>query len=269
MNKNLLSNNIFLRILSSIFLISISLFCIFKGGIILIVFLSFLIFIITYEYVSFTETIETVFLKVTKSFFNIIIFLLSTLGAGVLSNSINFSILFYIIVFLLYLFQKNISKVNNFFVLIGPIYLCLPFIFLYSIILSQNGLDITLWFLLIVWVTDSFSYIGGKLLGGKKLILSLSPNKTWSGFISGILVSCLVSAICFYMKNYSITNGLVYGFVLALSTQFGDLLESWIKRKHLVKDSGILIPGHGGFLDRVDGLLFSSIILYIGYIFYG
>ena len=170
---------------------------------------------------------------------------------------------------LLYLFQKNISKVNNLFVLIGPIYLCLPFIFLYSLRLSNDGLYIILWFLLIVWTTDSFSYIGGNFFGGKKLILSLSPNKTWSGFFSGILMACIVSSICFYMKNYSILYGFVYGFILALSIQFGDLFESWVKRKHLIKDSGKLIPGHGGFLDRLDGLLFGSIILYIGFIFYG
>jgi phosphatidate cytidylyltransferase len=179
-----------------------------------------------------------------------------------------FSVIFYFIVFFLYLFQKNTSKINNKFVFIGPIYLCLPFIFLYNIRLSDTGLDIILWFLLIVWSTDIFSYIGGNIFGGKKLIPSLSPNKTWSGFLCGILVACIVSIICFYIKNYNIFVGLTYGFLIALFTQFGDLFESWIKRKHGVKDSGILVPGHGGFLDRTDGLLFSSIILYIGFIFY-
>ena len=266
MNKNLFSNNTFLRVLSSIVLIAISLFCVLESGIFLLLSISILIFLLTFEYISFTETIETFFLKTTKSLFNVIIFLLSTLGEGTLSSSINFSILFYIIVFLLYFFQKNISRVNKVYVLIGPIYLCLPFIFLYNIRLSDYGINIILWFLLIVWSTDSFSYIGGKIFAGKKLIVSLSPNKTWSGFICGILAACIISIICFYIKNYNVLFGLIYGFVIALSTQFGDLFESWIKRKHLIKDSGILIPGHGGFLDRLDGLLFSSIILYVGFI---
>jgi len=260
MNRNLFSNNSFLRLSSSMFLISVSIYSVVEIGTILILTISILIFLLTYEYVSFTETIDSLFLKTTKSFLNITIFLLSIF-------SIYFSIIFYFIVFLLYLFQKNISKVNNIFVFIGPIYLCLPFIFLYNIRLSNSGLDIILWFLLIVWSTDSFSYIGGNIFGGKKLILSLSPNKTWSGFFCGILVACIVSIICFYIKNYNILLGLTYGFIIALFTQFGDLFESWIKRKHGVKDSGILVPGHGGFLDRVDGLLFSSIILYIGFIF--
>ena len=261
MNRNLFSYNSFLRLLSSIFLIIVSIYSVLESGTFLIAAISILIFILTYEYISFTETIDTLFLKTTKSFLNVTIFLLSIF-------TIYFSITFYCIVFLLYLLQKNTSKVNNIFVFIGPIYLCLPFIFLYNIRLSNLGLDTILWFLLIVWSTDSFSYIGGNIFGGKKLILSLSPNKTWSGFICGILVACIVSIICFYIKNYNILVGFTYGFFIALFTQFGDLFESWIKRKHRVKDSGILIPGHGGFLDRVDGLLFSSIILYIGFIFY-
>ena len=78
----------------------------------------------------------------------------------------------------------------------------------------------------------------------------------------------VISVICFYIKNYSLLDGFIYGFLLAIFTQFGDLFESWIKRKHAIKDSGSLIPGHGGFLDRLDGLLFSSILLYIGYVYY-
>ena len=175
MNRNLFSNNSFLRLLSSMFLISVSVYSVVEIGTILILTISILIFLLTYEYVSFTETIDTLFLKTTKSFLNVTIFLLSIF-------TIYFSIIFYFIVFLLYLFQKNTSKVNNIFVFIGPIYLCLPFIFLYNIRLSNSGLDIILWFLLIVWSTDSFSYIGGNIFGGKKLILSLSPNKTWSGW---------------------------------------------------------------------------------------
>ena len=135
--------------------------------------------------------------------------------------------------------------------------------------MSDSGLDIIFWFLLIVWFTDIFSYICGNYIGGKKLLLSLSPNKTWSGFIGGILIATFFSVICFYINDYKALNGFLYGLILALFTQIGDLFESWIKRKHFVKDSGKLIPGHGGFLDRIDGLLLSSIVLYTGYIFYG
>jgi len=262
MNKILFSNNSILRFLSSIVLISISLYCIVQGGLILKIALSTLIFLISYEYISITEKIDTLYLKSTKSFLNIIIFLLSII-------SINFSIIFLVIVSLLNVIPKKTFKIHKIFVLLGPIYLCFPFILLYNIRMSNFGLEIILWFLLIVWITDTFSYIGGNFIGGKKLSLSLSPNKTWSGFICGIASAIIFSGICFYINDYEVLIGLIYGLLLALFTQLGDLFESWIKRKHLVKDSGKLIPGHGGFLDRLDGLLLSSILLYIGYVFNG
>ena len=70
--------------------------------------------------------------------------------------------------------------------------------------------------------------------------------------------------VWFYIREYNILNALSFGFIIAFFTQLGDLFESWIKRKHSIKDSGKLIPGHGGILDRLDGLMISSLILYIG-----
>jgi phosphatidate cytidylyltransferase len=261
MNEYLFNNNIFLRFLSSLFLIALAITSIFKGGILLISIISIVIFVISYEYINITENISSILLKISKSFLNITIFGLSVL-------SFKLSIIFYLFIFLLTLFQKNNAKLNNLYVLLGPIYLCLPFIFLYNIRINDYGLEIILWYLFIVWSTDSFSFLFGKYLGGKKLTLTLSPNKTWSGFICGILLGTIISLICFYLKNYTLLEGLIYGFLLAIFTQFGDLFESWIKRKHSIKDSGSLIPGHGGFLDRLDGLLCSSIFLYIGYVYY-
>ena len=261
MNDKINNNNSFLRILSSIILISIALFGIFMNDKFLIFSLCVIVFLATYEWVVITEDLNTQILKYTKSIFNVIIFMLSLL-------SFQFSLIFFIIIFLINLFSKNLSRVNKLFVLLGPVYLCLPFIFLYEIRHLNNGLDIILWFLLIVWSTDTFSYICGKHFGGKKLCPSLSPNKTWSGFIFGILLAILISIICCYIKEYSLLNGLIFGLILAVFTQFGDLFESWVKRKHSIKDSGKFIPGHGGVLDRLDGLMLSSLILYIGYIFY-
>lgn len=261
MNEYLFKNNTFLRFISSLFLIIIAITSIFKGGILLISTISILIFIITYEYINITENISTIFLKTSKSFLNITIFGLSIF-------SFKFSIIFYIFIFLLTLFQKNNAKLNSLYVLLGPIYLCLPFIFLYNVRINDYGLEIILWFLFIVWSTDTFSFLFGKYLGGRKLLITLSPNKTWSGLICGILFGTIISVICFYIKSYSLVDGFIYGFSLSIFTQLGDLFESWIKRKHAIKDSGSLIPGHGGFLDRLDGLLFSSILLYIGYVYY-
>jgi len=261
MNEYLFKNNTFLRFISSLFLIIVAITSIFKGGILLISTISILIFIITYEYINITENISTILLKTSKSFLNITIFGLSIL-------SFKFSIVFYLFILFLTLFQKNNAKLSSLYVLLGPIYLCLPFILLYNLRINDYGLEIILWFLFIVWSTDSFSFLFGKYLGGKKLSLTLSPNKTWSGLICGILLGTIISIICFYVKSYNLLDGFIYGLLLSIFTQFGDLFESWIKRKHSIKDSSNLIPGHGGFLDRLDGLLFSSILLYIGYMYY-
>ena len=261
MNDKIINNNAFLRILSSLILISFALFGIYIYDNFLVFSLCVIVFLTTYEWVVITEDINTQILKYTKSIFNVIIFMLSFL-------SFKFSLIFFIIIFLINLFSKNLSRVNKLFILFGPGYLCLPFIFLYEIRHLNHGLDIILWFLLIVWSTDTFSYICGKYFGGIKLCPSLSPNKTWSGFIFGIVLAILVSIICCYIREYSLLNGLIFGLILAVFTQFGDLIESWVKRKHSIKDSGKLLPGHGGLLDRLDGLMLSSLILYIGCIFY-
>lgn len=261
MNNKIINNNSFLRVLSSLILISIALFGIFINDKFLIITLCVIVFLTSYEWVVITEDLNNKILKYTKSTFNVILFLLSLL-------SFQFSLIFFIIMFLINLFSKNSSKVNKLFIFFGPIYLCLPFIFLYEIRHIKHGLDIIIWYLLIVWSTDTFSYICGKYFRGKKLCPSLSPNKTWSGFIFGILLAILTSIICSYIKEYSLLNGLIFGFIIAIFTQFGDLFESWVKRKHFIKDSGKLLPGHGGLLDRLDGLMLSSLILYIGCIFY-
>ena len=259
--NNKIINNSFLRVLSSLILISIALFGIFINDKFLVITLCVIVFLTSYEWVVITEDLNNKILKYTKSIFNVIIFLLSLL-------SFQFSLIFFIIVFLINLFSKNSSRVNKLFIIFGPVYLCLPFIFLYEIRHMNYGLDIIIWFLLIVWSTDTFSYICGKNFGGKKLCPSLSPNKTWSGFIFGILLAILTSIIYSFIKENSLLNGLIFGFILAVFTQLGDLFESWVKRKHSIKDSGKLLPGHGGLLDRLDGLMLSSLILYIGYKFY-
>jgi phosphatidate cytidylyltransferase len=110
-----------------------------------------------------------------------------------------------------------------------------------------------------VWATDIFAYFAGRAFGGPKLAPSISPKKTWSGLIGGAVASSLVTgglAMWVDMPQAIWFFGL--GFVLALVAQAGDLFESHLKRKAGFKDSGNLLPGHGGVLDRVDGLLAAA-----------
>jgi phosphatidate cytidylyltransferase len=110
----------------------------------------------------------------------------------------------------------------------------------------------------VVWATDSAAYATGRILGGAKLSPHLSPNKTWSGFFGGLLAANLVGMAFALAPVPGSTLSLVFlASALSVAAQMGDLTESAIKRKFETKDAGSLIPGHGGLLDRVDGLAFA------------
>lgn len=125
---------------------------------------------------------------------------------------------------------------------------------------EDDGKIIVYWIFLLVWGTDIGGYFVGKSLGGPKLAPTISPNKTWSGLLGGMvlagLASLLIAAIFSDWPFFGLSNTEIFiaSAGLAVFAQFGDLLESAIKRRFNVKDSGGIIPGHGGVLDRVDGL---------------
>lgn len=112
----------------------------------------------------------------------------------------------------------------------------------------------------LVWATDIAAYITGRLIGGPKIAPRVSPNKTWAGLLGGMAAS---AAIAYGLSSYVPTlpgpHAVLIGAVIAIIAQAGDFLESGIKRRAGVKDSGTLLPGHGGLLDRVDGLLPASL----------
>lgn len=111
------------------------------------------------------------------------------------------------------------------------------------------------WFLTVVWMTDIGAYCCGRLIGGPKLAPAISPNKTWSGAIGGLLIGTASGALLLTAVGITATpNVLAASLAIAVLTEIGDLFESWLKRKYHVKDSGGLIPGHGGVMDRFDGL---------------
>ena len=121
---------------------------------------------------------------------------------------------------------------------------------------AQPGLDTLLWTLVLVWAVDTGAYVAGRAIGGPRLAPSISPKKTWAGFGGGLLAAALVGvlgALWFGLQSWWPLAAI--GTVLAVVEQGGDLAESAFKRRFGVKDSSNLIPGHGGVLDRVDGLL--------------
>jgi phosphatidate cytidylyltransferase len=113
--------------------------------------------------------------------------------------------------------------------------------------------------LLAVWAGDTFAYFGGRIFGRHKMAPTTSPGKTWEGFVFGTAATIFVAFVALYKQHFlSIPQSIVLGVVLALAAPLGDLFESLLKRDMDVKDSGRLLGGHGGMLDRIDALLFAA-----------
>jgi phosphatidate cytidylyltransferase len=126
--------------------------------------------------------------------------------------------------------------------------------------------DVGLWWMLylflVVWGTDIGAYFSGRLIGGAKLCPAISPSKTWAGLGGGMLLAtALVWSLALWHPVPRFAAMLGLAPLLAIVAQAGDLFESWIKRRCGAKDSGTLIPGHGGVLDRIDGLVFAALVL--------
>lgn len=125
---------------------------------------------------------------------------------------------------------------------------------------AEYGFAAVLFVLLVVWATDSGGYFAGRGIGGPKLWPSVSPNKTWAGAV-GSVVAALAVAGGFIAAGYGRAMPLLaVALVLSVASQVGDLFESGVKRRFGVKDSGTLIPGHGGLLDRLDGFVAAVIL---------
>ncbi len=143
---------------------------------------------------------------------------------------------------------------------LGVLYAGLPAISLIWLRCSlQWGFTAVLFVFLLVWATDTGAYVAGRAFGGPRLAPRWSPNKTWAGLIGGVAAAMLAVAALGYMAETGTIGRMVIGAgVLAVVAQAGDITESALKRQHGVKDASTLIPGHGGFMDRVDGLIFSA-----------
>jgi phosphatidate cytidylyltransferase len=166
-----------------------------------------------------------------------------------------------LIVFLFCLYEWNkIFKKKNPIFFLG---LLILLVFLFSLIRIYNIEDFNikfLWLILINWLTDIGGYIFGKLFGGPKLV-KISPNKTWAGALGSLILSQLAFLIFFLDNSYKFNVAIIFiQIFLSIVGQIGDILMSYIKRKNNKKDTSNFIPGHGGFLDRVDGLIWIIII---------
>jgi phosphatidate cytidylyltransferase len=136
--------------------------------------------------------------------------------------------------------------------------------------LPEHGRLAAFTVLLAVWAGDTFAFFGGKLLGRHRMAPTTSPGKTWEGFIVGTAATIFVAFVALYREDFlSIPESLVLGAVLAVAAPLGDLFESMLKRDMQVKDTGRLLGGHGGMLDRIDALLFAAPAAYFCILAFG
>ncbi|MBQ4875113.1 MAG: phosphatidate cytidylyltransferase [Rickettsiaceae bacterium H1] len=117
--------------------------------------------------------------------------------------------------------------------------------------------NMLIWLMFCIWVTDIFAYFSGKIIGGKKLFPSISPNKTCSGLVGAIAMSTLFGLIFAYFLKLPYYFFFL-GPLVTITAQLGDFFESGIKRIYQVNDSSSILPGHGGILDRMDGIIFTA-----------
>lgn len=187
----------------------------------------------------------------------------------IIEGDILFNIFITIVLFLsIYEFYK--FKLNIFFNFYGIIYLLISFytIFSFRNVIDENSL---LYFLIVIITcvgSDIGGFIFGKILKGPKLT-KISPNKTYSGLFGAYILSCFFILFYFLIQNrYDLItlNFMLIVIIISTVSQLGDLFISFLKRKSKIKDTGSIIPGHGGVLDRIDGMIFAFPISYL--IFY-
>ncbi|KRN30437.1 phosphatidate cytidylyltransferase [Liquorilactobacillus mali] len=175
------------------------------------------------------------------------------------SDTTQFTVFYF---FVLLLLTYTVITKNRFsfddagMLILGIIYSSVGFHYLMQ---ARNvGISTVFYLLLIVWSTDSGAYLVGRKLGKNKLAPHISPNKTWEGSIGGVIIAMVIAGgfTLIYPQNMGFFSMLLITLILSIVGQMGDLVESALKRFYGVKDSGKILPGHGGILDRFDSLLF-------------
>ena len=207
--------------------------------------------------------------------FHKIVFLLISTSVVVCLYYEKFNFVFILFFFMfVYLIIDEVIKTEKHFEAIGSwmlsiVYISAPFGLLALMdsakFINLFGANYAIICMVMIWVTDTFAFFGGKAFGKHKLAERISPKKTWEGSIIGFLFTLItgIAAWYFFYPKAGLVNMIIISIIVGVFSQFGDLFESHLKRSVKVKDSSNLIPGHGGFLDRFDSILFAVPALYI------
>lgn len=206
----------------------------------------------------------------TRRLFAVFLGLLPTLlvvntMTGTLPLLVDYSFWFFPLLFASFLFELFAASSKPFeniaFSMLGIVYIGIPTTLLVSMPLTDaSGTQVILAILLMVWASDVFAYLLGSKIGKHKMFPRISPKKTWEGTFSGVIGAILTGILCFYVfpdVRFELWMWIVLGAVCTIFGILGDLVESMLKRSLGIKDSGTILPGHGGFLDRFDAFIFA------------
>ena len=268
--KNFINvKNFRLRLFSTVLLSLIFVTLFILGNPVLPVFMIFIFLAVLYEFniicnskFVFVNLINVFVFPLLLLFF--LLFEINVISIHLKDNN-NYYLIFILLALIINLFfYKIYTNIINF---IMSNLLIISFFSLIKILLIPNGLNIFLYLVLLVSVMDIFAYIGGNIFGVKKIAPTISNGKTIEGTLIGLFFSILVSVLIKDLIDINFLYALILGFTIGLFSFFGDLLESFFKRRIGIKDSGKFIPGHGGFLDRFDGYililpLFNLILIF-------
>lgn len=174
-------------------------------------------------------------------------------------------------IFINELFRKKGGCLKNIAITItGILYIAVPFSLLnFIVVISSLGNTVFYpWILvgifLILWTNDSMAYVLGSLLGKHKIAANISPGKSWEGFIGGTVFAVIIGIInAVLFQEINMTNWIIIALLVVIFGTLGDFFESKLKREIGIKDSGTILPGHGGLLDRFDSLLFAIPVVFI------
>ncbi|OQB31780.1 MAG: Phosphatidate cytidylyltransferase [Bacteroidetes bacterium ADurb.Bin174] len=182
---------------------------------------------------------------------------------------------FYVMMVLVFeLYRKKKNPLHNWaYFLLGQVFIALPFSLLNYILYIDKTFHP--WLLIAmfatIWLYDTGAYLVGVAIGKHKMFERISPKKTWEGFAGGVLVALIVGYVCsIFITDISLVSWLFFALIVVIFSTFGDLMESLMKRTIHVKDSGNVIPGHGGLLDRFDSMLMvaPAIVIYLSFLFF-
>ena len=253
------------RLITAVLGIPLLIFLIYRGSTLLLLAVLLVFLLGMREFIYMAEKTGYSLLKLSMYIGGLLLIGEAYLYGGEYATLTYFIVFMFLAINLILVSKLNIATMAVSF--LGVIYLSffkyilllrdLPYVFL-------EGFYLILIAFLLTWMVDTGAYFSGRLFGNKKLAPSISPNKTWEGAIGGTIFTILTAVILHFtlISIGGVLNAIILGLLISISGQLGDLLESLIKRAANVKDSGNLLPGHGGILDRFDSILFTVPVTY-------